>query len=97
MAESRRTPRATAKQHGLAVISGRSAIPCTIRDLSATGAKLSFHNPTILPRIFSLQFEDEEHRATVVWQAGVLAGVRFQTPRRHIILKKKRAWPWSRK
>jgi hypothetical protein len=81
---------------GRVVIPGRPEIAVTIRDLSSLGARLSFMNPTILPRSFRLLFDDQDQKVTVIWQAGVLAGVRFQTPVRHLAAPKKRKWPWSR-
>jgi hypothetical protein len=98
MAESRTAPRVAAKTRGTAIISGRTEIDCAIRDLSAHGARLSFLNPTILPRQFQLRFDDHDQRVTVVWQAGRLAGVKFQTPIRHArATKKKGIWPFSRR
>ena len=73
------------------IISGRPEIACTIRDLSATGARLSFRNPTILPRPFTLRFDEEDQRVTVVWQAGCLAGVSFQTPIRRLRRRRRSA------
>jgi len=96
MAESRVAPRVPAKQQGKALIGGRADIDCTIRDLSALGARLRFSNPTFLPRQFRLQFDDQEQKVTVIWQAGVLAGVRFQTPLRNMPERKKGIWPWSK-
>ena len=96
MPETRTAPRAAAKQRGTVVIN-RSEVPCTIRDLSVHGARLSFHNPTILPRQFRLQFDKHDQRVTVVWQAGRLAGVKFQTPIGRLTAPKKRGWLWSRK
>jgi hypothetical protein len=97
MPELRSAPRSNARLQGRIVVSGRPQISCAIRDLSSTGARLSFMNPTILPRSFRLLFDDQDQRVTVIWQAGVLAGIRFQIPIRHLTAKKKRAWPWSRK
>jgi PilZ domain len=98
MAEKRNAPRQFAKQQGKAIISGRSELTCTIRDLSALGARLKFMHPTFLPRQFRLVFDDSDQKVTVVWQAGVIAGVRFQTPLRYLPKKKKkRTWPWSRR
>ena len=97
MPELRHAPRAPARQSGKVLIPGRPELPCTIRDLSALGARLNFMNPTILPRSFRLLFDGEDQKVTVVWQAGMLAGVRFQTPIRHLPPPKKRIWPWSRK
>ena len=96
MAEKRSAPRQSAKQPGKAVISGRSEVECTIRDLSSLGARLKFSHPTFLPRQFRLVFDDSDQKVTVIWQAGVIAGVRFQTPLRNLPKRKKRAWPWSR-
>lgn len=97
MPDLRNAPRSPARQPGRIVISGRPEIPCTIRDLSSLGARLSFMNPTILPRSFRVLFDDQDAKVTVIWQAGVLAGVRFQTPIRHLPAPKRRSWPWSRK
>jgi len=96
MPNQRKTPRANSKLAAKAILSGRADVPCTIRDLSATGARLSFRNPTILPRVFNLQFASEDHRATVVWQAGLFAGVRFQAPTRaYVPQQKKRFSFWG--
>jgi len=97
MPELRNAPRTAARQRGTVVVSGRAEIPCTIRDLSSLGARLGFMNPTILPRSFRLLFDGEDQRVTVMWQAGVLAGVRFHTAIGRLPAPKKRAWPWSRK
>jgi hypothetical protein len=99
MAEARRAARSPARQRGRVVISGRPEIPCTIKDLSSLGARLSFMNPTILPRNFRLLFEDQDQKVRVIWQAGLLAGVRFQAPIRALAgsAPAKRGWPWSKK
>jgi hypothetical protein len=98
MAEARTAPRATAKNRGTAIISGRTEIDCMIRDLSSHGARLSFLNPTILPRQFQLRFDDQDQRVTVIWQKGRLAGVKFQSPiRRPGAAQKKGIWPFSRR
>jgi hypothetical protein len=97
MAESRTAQRVAAKNRGMAIIGGRTEIDCTIRDLSAHGARLSFLNPTILPRQFQLRFDGHSQRVTVVWQSGRLAGVKFQTPIQHGDAKRKGLWPFSRR
>lgn len=96
MAESRNAPRAPAKHQAKAFLGSGREVSCTIRDLSALGARLGFLHPTFLPRQFRLVFDDYDQKVTVIWQAGVLAGVRFQTPIRHFVPPKKRPWPWSR-
>jgi len=95
MAELRNAPRAPAKQRGTAIFGGRE-IACTIRDLSALGARLNFAHPTFLPRQFRLVFDEGDQKVTVVWQRGINAGVRFQQPIRALPKSKKRTWPWSR-
>jgi PilZ domain len=95
MPELRNAPRSAAKHQGKAIISGRE-IACTIRDLSALGARLNFAHPTFLPRQFRLVFDEGDQKVTVMWQAGGTAGVRFQTPLRHLPRRKKRTWPWSK-
>lgn len=96
MPELRNAPRAAAKMSGRVVIPGRPEIAVTVRDLSSLGARLGFNHPIILPRVFRLLFDDEDQKVTVIWQAGVLAGVRFQSPVRHLAAPKKKKWPWSR-
>ncbi len=96
MAELRNAPRSAAKQQGKAIFSGRE-IGCTIRDMSALGARLRFPHPTFLPRQFRLLFDDQDQKVTVIWQAGVVAGVRFSMPMRHLPTQKRRTWPWSRR
>jgi hypothetical protein len=98
MAESRTAPRVAAKNRGTAIISGRTEIDCSIHDLSSHGARLSFLNPTILPRQFQLRFDDHDQRVTVIWQKGRLAGVKFQAPIRQAgRARKKGIWPFSRR
>ena len=97
MREARNATRITAKTEGTVRISGKPDIPCTVRNLSNTGAMLNFAHPVILPRSFELKFDGQEMRVSVVWQSGRLAGVKFQIPMRGVSAPKKRAWPWSRK
>jgi len=82
MAEQRRTPRRIGKATAQAILSSRTAIDCSIRDLSSTGARLGFRNATFLPRTFRLRFNAEVHGVTVVWRRGLFAGVRFDEPLR---------------
>ena len=96
MAESRNAPRSSTKQKGTAVVNGGSQIACTIRDLSATGARLNFQHPTFLPRTFRLISDDMDERVTVMWRRGLYAGVRFAAPIRRHMPQKRRSWFWSR-
>jgi len=98
MAESRTAARVVATNKGTAIISGRTEIDCAIRDLSSRGARLSFLNPTILPRQFPVRFDDHGHKLPVIWQKGRLAAVKFQSPIRHAgVARKKGIWPFSRR
>jgi hypothetical protein len=96
MAEFRNAPRSGTKQKGMAVVGGGAAIDCTIRDLSATGARLMFQHPTFLPRTFRLRFADHDQRVTVMWRRGLAAGVRFQASIRTNTATKRRSWFWQR-
>jgi hypothetical protein len=97
MAESRNAPRSGTKHKGTAVVSGGSEIACTVRDVSATGARLSFQHPTFLPRTFRLKFDDTDQRVRVMWRRGLLAGVRFAAPIRAHVPQKRRSWFLSRR
>lgn len=95
-ADDRNAPRTSTRQKGTAIVSGGSEIACTVRDVSATGARLSFQHPTFLPRTFRLKFDDMDQRVTVMWRRGLFAGVRFANPIRTHVPKKRRSWFWSR-
>lgn len=94
MPDYRRAPRKDTKQTGKLVLHGRPEIDCTIRDLSASGARLSFRHPIFLPRTFRLRFGVEDQRVTVIWQGGLFAGVRFQSPIASAAPRKKRSLSW---
>lgn len=56
-----------------------SVIECTIRDISETGAKISFAHPTPLPAEFELDIPSKGPpvRARVMWSNGKECGVFF--------------------
>ncbi|MBB4066645.1 PilZ domain-containing protein [Gellertiella hungarica] len=57
-----------------------SALDCTIRNLSDTGAKIALSTPTNLPDEFSLRFEDGRERQCIVrWRKLSEFGVEFLT------------------
>ena len=95
MADNRNAPRVASKHSGKAVIGGRTDIECVVRDVSSTGARISFGNAAFLPKTFSLRFGGEDHKVTVKWQRGLEAGVRFQTPIRSPVQKKRRLLLWA--
>lgn len=94
MRDERDAPRISQKKKGSAAFNGRH-LDCSIRDLSATGARLNFGHPTFLPRIFNLRFDDQDQRVTVMWQRGQYAGVRFQTPIRSMLPKRRPLFAWA--
>jgi len=80
MTEERVAPRSAVKYQGKVILPGRSEIECTIRDVSATGARLQFKARSFLPRTFELRFDGTAKQARVMWQSGLFAGVRFSEP-----------------
>ncbi|MFZ1814616.1 MAG: PilZ domain-containing protein [Rhizobiaceae bacterium] len=56
-----------------------SAIPCVVRNVSETGAKLEFEDPSIVPREFILHMELDGYKVKCerVWLSAKLCGVRF--------------------
>jgi hypothetical protein len=60
-----------------------SAIPCIVRDLSETGAKVEFNLGWIVPSHFTLFVELDGFKVECekVWHKGDLYGVRFTSPR----------------
>lgn len=57
---------------------GFSSFSCTVRNLSDTGALLSFGDPLGIPAHFELELEPGRRRAvTVRWRSGGLMGVSF--------------------
>jgi hypothetical protein len=95
MADKRRIPRASAKYQGKVVLAGRPDIDCSIRDLSAFGARLQFRVRAFLPRNFKLRFNGMEKDVRVVWQSGLLAGVRFPEPMTAQVPKARKRSLWS--
>lgn len=59
--------------------SDRGVLECTVRNQSATGARLSFDDASAVPRQFELVVtgEDAFRRATVRWRSQTTLGVSF--------------------
>ncbi|TPP10873.1 PilZ domain-containing protein [Rhizobium glycinendophyticum] len=77
--EKRREPRLRALKAGRAVVSGGySTFDCTVRNLSAGGAKVVFENTADIPAHFRLRFEDgTSHDCEVRWRTPREVGVQF--------------------
>jgi hypothetical protein len=60
-----------------------SAVPCIVRDLSETGAKVEFNLGWIVPTHFTLFVELDSFKVECekVWHRGDLYGIRFTGPR----------------
>ena len=56
---------------------GLTTRECTVRNLSRSGTRLWFEDPTGVPAVFELKFADETqgHTARVRWRSPVAVGV----------------------
>ena len=59
---------------------GGSAIDCTIRNLSDTGAALDVSSPVGIPTEFTLVAEGFRRPCRVVWRKEKRIGITFDTP-----------------
>ena len=77
--EKRREPRLRALKAGRAVLAGGfSTFNCTVRNLSASGAKVVFENTADIPAHFRLRFEDgTSQECSVRWRSPRELGVEF--------------------
>jgi len=77
--EDRAAHRRHVKQRAVAILRPGVEIECTVLDMSETGARLRFRGGVILPKKFAAYLADtgREIGVTVVWQKGMLAGVRY--------------------
>ena len=70
--------------HGnIAFMEQFAAIPCTVRDLSETGARLVIEAPMAVPDRFTLHVEVRGFKVDCerVWSKGLMMGVRFTGPK----------------
>ena len=87
-AERRGGGRLRTLKEGRILTSDSTTLDCTIRDLSAGGAKLAFAGPTAIPQEFRLLMKATNMLvpARLVWQRGLFAGIAFtgaQQPLHH--------------
>jgi hypothetical protein len=78
--ESRMSPRRRVLKAGIAASNDRRlTVGCTVRDLSATGARLRVEGSLTVPDTFELIIELDglEANCQVVWRSGSEVGVRF--------------------
>lgn len=84
MADKRTKLRAHAATPGLAILDNAgTTAPCTILDLSGTGACLTFRSGVIVPTAFALRVGAERKacRVEVRWRRAERIGVEFIEPR----------------
>lgn len=65
---------------------GLRSVPCIIRNLSDTGAKLEFEQAYLLPQEFVLQIDLEDFEVTCErrWEEGLRCGVEFISEKRPV-------------
>lgn len=82
--ERRETPRSRTVLGARAVFNERfSTMDCRVRDISATGARLRFGGPPLVPRWFELMLIErgERRRVERIWTSGQDMGVAFVAER----------------
>jgi PilZ domain-containing protein len=77
--DRRRFPRTRTLKSGRVILTDRTTVDCTIRNLSRGGARLVFGAPTRIPAFFLLVVDGSKDMipARLIWQKGLAAGVMF--------------------
>ena len=81
--ERRTSPRLRSLLGGQIVFNGRcSTMDCVIRNISPTGARITFTNTVTVPDEFDLVIRKRQEtiRARMVWRRADEIGVRFMSP-----------------
>jgi PilZ domain len=81
MEERRTSPRHRVLKAGT-IEFGEEALPCTVRSLSATGARIEVNSPLWFPDRFTLAIASEGWRkpCRVIWRDERRIGVEFEQP-----------------
>ncbi|MCY1667599.1 PilZ domain-containing protein [Rhizobium sp. SL86] len=68
-----------------------SAVPCTIRDISESGARLSFEVGWVVPKVFTLFVELDGYKVDCekMWHKGRIYGVRFTSAKEITKIRRK--------
>lgn len=77
-----RSPRRRVLKSGIVCFNNRySTLPCAVRDISDTGAKISSPNAINIPDTFELHIDLDGLwvQCQVIWRRGDTVGVRFTT------------------
>ena len=88
--DKRRARRQRTLKEGKVLLSDWTAIDCTIRDMTAVGAKVVLGGATSLPQEFRLVTVTTATMVPVklLWQRGLSAGVEFTGPETSVSLQK---------
>jgi hypothetical protein len=80
-AKKKRDTRKSVRQSGWITLDGGFAMrPCTVLDLSATGARIEIDDPRTAAAAFRLAFSRDArsgHQCQVIWRRGKTLGVKF--------------------
>jgi hypothetical protein len=76
-ADTRRAARHKVLKPGTIVINRRSTISCTVRNLSARGAKLEVPSVVGIPDMFELKVDGKTQTCRVAWRRLKELGVAF--------------------
>ena len=84
MSKKRAHPRSRGIVGNAVLTTEDRAVPCSVRDLSPGGARLSFRDINLIPREFELVIKStgETHSAQLRWRSGNKIGVAFVQYRR---------------
>jgi PilZ domain len=86
IADRRRAPRLKSLLTGTIVFDDRnSTMDCTVRNISAWGAKVALPDAFRVPEEFNLVIphHDQTHRAKVIWRKGESAGLALSDVEEH--------------
>ena len=80
MLERRTCPRQRVFKRGIIAIGGGGGFDCTVRNLSASGARIDVSDPVKLPEQFMLVIETDKmmRRCRPVWSDAERIGVAFE-------------------
>ncbi len=80
--ERRANPRRRALKQAKLILSDWTCIDCLVRDIAERGVRIVLPGPTELPKTFRvlLVSSDEMVPASLEWQRGLAAGIRFTGP-----------------
>lgn len=82
--DPRSAPRRKQLKTGIVAFNGRhSTLPCRVREISDTGARIEVENAHV-PDTFELiiELDGVEADCAVVWRRGIVIGVQFTAPPR---------------